>query len=134
MNHDQTEVENTTGNPATLAVTKRRRAAHTAPVAPPKATTRNKAGRAKKTTKPASRKSTKTVRPRTGGRGATKTDKILALLKRTGGTTLKELIKATGWQPHSVRGFLSGVIAKKLKFKVASVKDDSGERRYSVKS
>jgi hypothetical protein len=33
-----------------------------------------------------------------------------------------------------VRGFLSGVIAKKLKLKVASVKDDSGERRYSVKS
>ncbi len=119
MNPKQTETQNTTQNPAKPAVTKRRRAAHTAPGAPSKATSRKKAGNARKTTKP--------------GRGATKTDKILALLKRPGGTTLKELIKATGWQPHSVRGFLSGVIAKKLKLKVASVKDDSGARRYSVK-
>ena len=131
MNPEQTEAQTATENPAKPAVTKRRRAAHTAPV-PPKGNTRK--DRAKKTTKPASRKSAKPVRPRTVGRGATKTDKILALLKRTGGTTLKELIKATGWQPHSVRGFLSGVIGRKLKLKIASVKDDSGERRYSLKS
>jgi hypothetical protein len=130
MNTEQIEAQ-TTENPPKPAVTKRRRAAHTAPV-PPKATTRK--DRAKKTTKPISRKAAKTVRKRTVGHGATKTDKILALLKRPGGTTLKELIKATAWQPHSVRGFLSGVIAKKLKLKLASVKDDSGERRYSVKS
>ena len=128
MNPEQTEAQT-----ATPAVAKRRRAAHAAPVAPAKANTRKKAGRAKKTTKPATRKA-KTVQPGTGGRGATKTDKIVALLKRPGGTTLKELIKATGWQPHSVRGFLSGVIGRKLKLKLASVKDDSGERRYSIKS
>ena len=133
MKPEKTEAQTTTEPPATPSVTKRRRAEHTARVTP-RATTRKKAGRAKKTTKPASRKAAKTVRPRTVGRGATKTDKILALLKRTGGTTLKELIKATGWQPHSVRGFLSGVIGRKLKLKVASIKDDSGERRYSVKS
>ena len=133
MNPEQTETQTATDF-AKPAVTKRRRVAHTAQVAPPKATKRKKAGSAKKTTKLASRKAAKTRRPRTVGRGATKTDKILALLKRPGGTTLKELIKATGWQPHSVRGFLSGVIGRKLKLKVASVKDDSGERRYSVKS
>ena len=131
MNLEQTEAQTTSENPAMRAPTKRRRAAHTAPV-PSKATARK--DRAKKTTKPASRKAAKTVRKGTVGHGATKTDKILALLKRTGGTTLKELIKATGWQPHSVRGFLSGVIGRKLKLKVASVKDDAGERRYSVKS
>ncbi len=44
-------------------------------------------------------------------RRGTKTAKILDLLKRPGGVTLKELVKATGWQPHSVRGFLSGALA-----------------------
>jgi Protein of unknown function (DUF3489) len=47
---------------------------------------------------------------------------------------LKELMKATGWQPHSVRGFLSGVLTKKMGLKVRSVKGASGERRYSVKA
>jgi hypothetical protein len=134
MNPEQTEAQTATANPASPAVTRRRRAPHTAPVAPPKATTRKKASGAKKATKPASPKSAKTVRPEAVGRGGTKTDKILALLKRPGGTTLKELMKATGWQPHSVRGFLSGVIGRKLKLKIASVKDDSNVRRYSVKS
>jgi len=47
-------------------------------------------------------------KPATAQRGGTKTDKILGLLKQSGGVTLQELVKATGWQPHSVRGFLSG--------------------------
>jgi Protein of unknown function (DUF3489) len=66
-------------------------------------------------------------------REGSKTAKVLALLKRSGGVTLKELRKATGWQPHSVRGFLSGV-GKKMELTVASAKDADGERRYSVKS
>ena len=41
-----------------------------------------------------------------------KTAKILGLLKRSGGASIKELCKATGWQAHSVRGFLSGVAEK----------------------
>ncbi|HEY1860502.1 MAG TPA: DUF3489 domain-containing protein, partial [Gemmataceae bacterium] len=49
----------------------------------------------------------------------TKTEKVVALLRRSGGATAKELIKATAWQPHSVRGFLSGVIKKKLKLKLS---------------
>ena len=43
-------------------------------------------------------------------------------------------MKATGWQPHSVRGFLSGTIGKKMGLVVRSTKGDSGERSYSIKA
>ena len=62
-----------------------------------------------------------------------KTNKVLDLLKRPGGVTAKELMKATGWQPHSVRGFLSGTIGKKMGLTVTSAKGEDGERSYSVK-
>jgi hypothetical protein len=68
-----------------------------------------------------------------GARQGSKTEKVLDLLKRPGGATTKELIKATGWQPHSVRGFLSGTVGKKMGLKVDSTKTESGERIYSVK-
>jgi hypothetical protein len=42
-------------------------------------------------------------------------------------------MKATGWLPHSVRGFLSGTVGKKLGLAVVSTKGEDGERSYSVK-
>jgi hypothetical protein len=66
-------------------------------------------------------------------RPGSKASKVLALLHRTDGASLKELMKATGWQPHSVRGFLSATVAKKHGLTVTSIKDPSGERRYAVK-
>lgn len=65
---------------------------------------------------------------------APKTTKILALLGRPRGASVKELMKATGWRPHSVRGFLSGVVAKRMGLKIRSTQDESGERRYTLKS
>jgi hypothetical protein len=53
-------------------------------------------------------------------RDGSKTAKVLDLLKRSGGASMKELLKATGWQPHSVRGFLSGSIGKKMGLTVTS--------------
>jgi Protein of unknown function (DUF3489) len=50
----------------------------------------------------------------------TKQGRLIALLRRTGGATIEELTKATGWQPHSVRGAISGLIKKKLGLPVAS--------------
>jgi hypothetical protein len=43
-------------------------------------------------------------------------------------------MKATGWQAHSVRGFLSGTVGKKLGLTIASTKTEEGERTYSVKA
>jgi hypothetical protein len=60
-----------------------------------------------------------------------KQDAVLAMLQRPKGATLPEIIEATGWQPHSVRGFLSGVLKKKLKLKVESRKDGS-DRTYRI--
>jgi hypothetical protein len=69
-----------------------------------------------------------------GARQGSKTEKVLDLLKRPGGATTKELIKATGWQPHSVRGFLSGTVGKKMGLAVTSAKGEDGERSYSIKA
>ena len=59
---------------------------------------------------------------------------MLDLLKRPKGATLAELMKATNWQAHSVRGFLSGTIGKKLGLAVESTKAEDGKRTYSVKA
>lgn len=99
--------------------------ARRAHVAPKKA----KAG--KKTT-PA-KKVAKGAKKAAGGRDGSKAATILDLIKRKEGATLKELMKATGWQPHSVRGFLSGTISKRLGLVLTSSKSEDGERTYSVK-
>jgi hypothetical protein len=62
----------------------------------------------------------------------TKTAKILALLKRPSGASLQQLRKATGWQAHSVRGFLSGTLKKKMGLRVASNKLQGGQRTYRI--
>ena len=65
-------------------------------------------------------------------RKGTKAAKILTLLKRPAGASLKELRKATGWQAHSVRGYLSGALKKKMGLCIDSIERDSGERAYHV--
>ena len=67
-------------------------------------------------------------------REGTKAAKVLDLLKRPSGATLKEIMKITTWQPHSVRGFLSRAVGKKLALTVVSAKSEDGERTYSIKS
>ena len=109
-----------------------RSAAHRAHVALSQARSGKKATPAKKAHKGAtSAKSPK--KKATGARQGSKTAKVLDLLKRSGGASLKELRKATGWQAHSVRGFLSGTLGKKMGLAVTSTKAEEGERRYSVK-
>jgi hypothetical protein len=67
-----------------------------------------------------------------GSRQGSKTGKILNLLNQPGGATLKEIMTATDWQAHSVRGFLSGTVGKKMSLIVVSTKTADGDRSYSI--
>ena len=65
---------------------------------------------------------------------STKKAVVLELLRRPHGATLAELMEATGWQAHSVRGFLSGTVGKKMGLQVDSSRRPQGERSYSIAS
>jgi hypothetical protein len=74
--------------------------------------------------------------PANGGKSykrESKTAACLALLGRAEGATIAELQKATGWKPHSVRGFLAGTVKKKLELDITSTKEARG-RVYRLRS
>jgi hypothetical protein len=61
-----------------------------------------------------------------------KHDTVLILLRRKQGASLAEMQLITDWQAHSVRGFLSGTVKKRLGLKLQSSKVKDGERRYAI--
>jgi hypothetical protein len=61
-----------------------------------------------------------------------KQNQVLTLLRRQDGASIDEIVAATDWQPHSVRGFLSGAVKKRLGIDVVSEKGEDGVRRYHV--
>jgi hypothetical protein len=93
------------------------------------ATTRSSA---RKTAKAASRKRLAPASPRLAARPGTKHDRIIAMLRTPAGATIASLVTATKWQQHSVRGFLAGVVRKKLGLNLVSEQTDKG-RVYRVR-
>ena len=61
-----------------------------------------------------------------------KQQRLIAMLKRPDGATIAQMTKAFGWEPHTVRGALSGALKKKLGLNVVSEKPESGERIYRI--
>src|SRR5262245_14867957 len=102
--------------------------AETATPKKPKAS--KKATKANKTPK----KPTKATKEKSRSKSGSKAAIVLELMKRKEGATLTEIAKATDWQNHSIRGFVSGHATKKLGLKVESTKSEEGERTYRIVS
>src|ERR1017187_6617187 len=87
---------------------------------------------AKKKSKPVGKKTAK-AKLATGAREGSKSSIILGLLRRPKGATMAEIVKAVNWQKHSIRGFLSGNLTKKLGLTLESTKNEARERTYRIK-
>jgi predicted ArsR family transcriptional regulator len=68
---------------------------------------------------------------KTKKRGNSKQATLVELLKRPGGATIDQMAKATGWQRHSIRGVMSGILKKRLGLSIASEKEERG-RVYRI--
>jgi hypothetical protein len=106
-------------------------------VAPAKGKSGKKATPAKKSPKaerggPAKTPKAPKAKGKSGVREGSKTATVLALLQRVKGATLAEIMEATSWQAHSVRGFISGTLGKKMGLTVSSAKGEDGQRRYNL--
>jgi hypothetical protein len=81
--------------------------------------------------KPKQPSSRKTIQPAPTAHSS-KQELIIAMMRQPKGTTIAELMAATGWQAHSVRGILSGVIKKRLGLPLISELTAEGSRRYRI--
>lgn len=79
-------------------------------------------------TKKPSTNTTKATKANLGPKSA----QIVSLLQRQTGASIAELMKATGWQAHSVRGFISGTLKRKQGLVVNSAVEEGKDRRYVV--
>lgn len=81
---------------------------------------------------PAQAKAAKKANRAAVAKTISKQDRLIGLLRRPQGATIDELSKATGWQPHSVRGAISGVLKKRLGFAVTTEKVEKRGRIYRL--
>jgi hypothetical protein len=65
-------------------------------------------------------------------KGSTKQDLVIQMLGRQTGVSIEDIVAKTKWQPHSVRGFFSGIVRKKLKLPLVSDVGRDGLRRYHI--
>ncbi|WP_082700448.1 DUF3489 domain-containing protein [Magnetospirillum sp. XM-1] len=73
---------------------------------------------------------TASLKPREG----TKQEALIAMLKRPEGASIVEIMEATAWQAHSIRGFIAGALKKKLGLNVTSEKIEGRGRDYKLDS
>src|ERR1017187_8847640 len=107
--------------------------ARSAKGAPAKAKASKKATPAKKTPKATKvAKKSKPAKEPKAARTGSKSEEVIALLKRKGGATMAEIVALTGWQKHTTRGWVSGFLGKKMGITVESFKSDKGERTYRI--
>jgi hypothetical protein len=99
---------------------------------PKKSKASKKTANAKKAT--TSKKTAKATKAKAAAKSGSKAAIVLDLMKRKEGATLAEIAKATDWQNHSIRGFVSGHVTKKLGLRVESTKSETGERTYRIVS
>ena len=83
---------------------------------------------AKKTAKTTIKSTTRTV----AGKTTPKSAQVVCLLQRQNGASIPELMKATGWQAHRVRGFISGTLKQKRGIAVTSSVEEGKDRRYVI--
>ena len=100
------------------------------PKSKPKAATRSTA---RKTSKPKSRARSAHASSKPAPGPHTKHARIIAMLRTSAGATIASLVAATEWQQHSVRGFLAGVVRKKLGLNLVSEQTEKG-RVYRITS
>ena len=137
--------ESATTTKATAATPGTQDAPQTAPATKVARTSKNAPKGKKGASKPAATK--KAASKKDAKRAAKKTPKaatasiprefskkqiVLDLLHRKDGATMPEIAKATDWQNHSVRGFISGTVSKKMGLKVESTRNEAGERTYRI--
>ena len=101
----------------------------TKPKSKPKAATRSAA---RKTANPSLARDRHLHRPKSAAEPDTKHDRIIAMLRTPAGATIAAIMTATEWQQHSVRGFLAGVVRKKLGLNLVSEQTDKG-RVYRIR-
>ena len=71
--------------------------------------------------------------PANVAREGSKKSEVIDLMRRSQGATLAEIMELTGWQAHTVRGFVSGTLIKKLSLNVESFRSNEKERTYRIK-
>jgi hypothetical protein len=96
-----------------------------------KATAAKAAPKSKRAAKAQEAQAKESGEPKTA-RAGSKSEGVIAMLKRKGGATLAEIMAHTGWQKHTTRGWVSGFLGKKMGIAVESFKSDKGERVYRI--
>jgi len=66
-------------------------------------------------------------------RAGTKQAKLIEMLRAEGGATIDEIVEATGWKPHTIRGAMSGALKKKLGLTITSEKVEGRGRVYAIR-